>query len=50
MRDHLPANIRMRRHYRQRAAPWGRQRHHCQAVQRGQGLNIGGLLRAVFGL
>ena len=35
--DHLLANIRMRRRYRQRPVPRGR-RFRCQAVQRGQGL------------
>ena len=49
MGDHLPATVRMRRPYRERAAPWGR--HRCrQAVQRGWGFNIGGLLRVVFDL
>ena len=43
-------NIRMRRRYRQRAKPWGRQCRCHEAVQRGWGLNIGGLLRVVFGL
>ena len=49
MGDHLPATVRIRRPYRERAAPWGR--HRCrQAVQRGWGFNIGGLLRVVFDL
>ena len=40
----------MRRRYRQRAAPQGKQCRCHEAVQRGQGLNTEGLLRVISGL
>ena len=38
-RDHLPANIRLERPYKQRAAPRGRRRRRPQRVQQGGSLH-----------
>ena len=38
-RNHLPANIRLRRPYKQRAAPRGKRCQRPQRVQQGRGLS-----------